>query len=284
MGEVVAIGIATHESSHLLEVMSGDEVLALIISLVISLFTWGKWIVLVGKNGALRDFPRVCRAPFLSAPASALVLFLVLKKFASHDVRDDGTYLFFYVAMGAAATGLAVVVLDALGLSFRDDVVERRNPAACLVYTGVFPGVSLAFAGANIGDGPGWWVVVFSSGLSLGTVLMGWLLVDYIARVGEAIVVGRDAAKGLRMAGWFVAMGAITGRAAAGNWESVQATTGDFFDVAIGAGALIALAAAIEAYAPSRPSTEGGLVSRGVFPALLWIAVAAAYLGWVGIW
>ena len=264
--------------------MSGDEIFAFVACLLVALLTWGGWAWVSVAHRSLRGFSPVLMAPLLAVPLSGLLLFGVLIRFASHDVRDDGLYIAFYFVMGAAGTGLAVALLDRLGLSLRDDVVERRNPAACLACAGAFPGLTLAFAGGNIGDGPGWWVVVFSSGLSVGTVLAGWLLVDRIAQVGEAIVVDRDVAKGLRMGGWFLAMGAITGRAAAGNWVSAEATSMDFLRVATGAFALIPLAAVGEGLLRSRPAEDKQAVADGALGAATWIAVATGYLVWVGHW
>ena len=65
------------------------------------------------------------------------VLFFVLRKFASHDVRDAPQYLGFYIAMGAAWVGLHRVIFSFAGLSARDDVIERKNRAAGFAISGV---------------------------------------------------------------------------------------------------------------------------------------------------
>ena len=233
---------------------------------------------------SLRTAPAAYGAAGMAVPVAGALLFAVLARFASHDVRDDAVYIGFYLLMGGALVALGVWALDRLGLSLRDDVLERRNPAACFAWAGALIGLTLAFAGANIGDGPGWWVVVFSAGLSMGTVLAGWLIVDRLAHAGEAIVVERDVAKALRMAGWFVAMGAITGRAAAGNWVSAAATVRDFWKVGVGAILLIVCATVGEAAVRARPDGGENAAARGLLGAMIWLAAAIGFLAWVGPW
>jgi len=65
-----------------------------------------------------------------------------------------------------------------LGLSFRDDAVERRNIAALTALCGAVPAVALTYIGGSLGEGPSYWNNVFSA--SLGTVgLLGvWLLLE----------------------------------------------------------------------------------------------------------
>jgi hypothetical protein len=50
------------------------------------------------------------------------------------------------------------------------DATARRKPAQPLEHgnpaAGAILGLTLAFARGNIGNGPGWWVVVFSAGMS----------------------------------------------------------------------------------------------------------------------
>ena len=46
---------------------------------------------------------------------------------ASYDVRDDPTYLAFYLVLGAAWVGFFMRWLVVAGISTRDDVVERAN-------------------------------------------------------------------------------------------------------------------------------------------------------------
>lgn len=271
----------------LVDSMSDDEMFAALVCLAIVLTTWLRWIYVAFALHHVSAAPGAALVPPFACIVASAAVFGVLANFASHDVRDSTTYLGFYLLMGAAVTAFGVSLLDRLGLSLRDDVLERRNPAACLAWSGAVLGLALAFAGANIGDGPGWWVVVFSAGLSVGALLLGWLLLDRLGGCAEAILVERDQAAALRVAAWFVAVGAINGRAAAGDWVSVSATVTDFGRVASGGFALTVLAAFVESVANRvPPATEADRTNllRAALPSLLVLGLAALYLVWLGRW
>jgi uncharacterized membrane protein YjfL (UPF0719 family) len=265
--------------------MSGDEVFALIISAVLALLLWVQWyrqVVIVRAIGPTR----ASRLPLSVGPLlCAVVLFAVLRRFAAHDVRDSGRYLAFYVVMGAAWVGVASRLLPWFGVSPRLDALERRNGAASLAIGGALLGLTLAFAGANIGDGPGWYVVLFAALLSTGALLLGWALLETLTLSGEAVTIERDTASGLRLAGMLTAAGLILGRAAAGDWVSAAATVRDF--IRIGWPVLILLAAEAVLHRVLRPSQTNpapGVVVAGVMPALLYVAGAAIYVVRVGPW
>src|SRR5688572_22890913 len=211
--------------------MSGDERLALIVSVPVALLLWGRWYFHAAVVRAIGGTTS-SRAPVLVAPLlAAVLLFIVLRRFASHDVRDSGTYLAFYLVLGAAWVGVAARLLPWLGVSPRLDALERRNAAAAVVVAGAVVGLTLAFAGGNVGDGPGWWVVVFAAGLATVGLLGGWGLVQSVAGVAESVTVERDVAAGVRLAGLLTAAGLVLGRAAAGDWVSAGATVRDFVRV-----------------------------------------------------
>jgi uncharacterized membrane protein YjfL (UPF0719 family) len=267
--------------------MSDDELAILILCGLLGVIPWLRWGWLATQHRHLAPPAPSYLVPWTAVPLSGALLFALLSNFASSDVRGSGAYLFFYMVMGSTATALFVMALDRLGLSLRDDVIERRNPAACVTWAGALVGATLAFAGANIGDGPGWWVVVFCSAMSLGSLLLGWWLLDRVGDLGEAIVVERDAAAGLRAAGWFVACGALTGRAAAGNWVSAASAVQDFIKVGQSALVLTVLAAIVEAWlwhrSRNRPARPERWVSS-VILAALWPALAFVFLVQYGAW
>jgi len=202
--------------------MSGDEVIALIASILIGIFGWRAWV------GGLLSLEPLSRKPatqflgWLSPLAAAAALFFVLVKWSSSDVKDDSTYIFFYMAMGLGWAGLWNWLLPFAGLSFRDDVLERDNNAAGLAISGGLLGATFAFAGANIGNGPGWWVVVFCAALSSGVMLILWMMGAQMTRMQESITIDRDIASGWRTAGFFIGAGLILGRAVAGDWHSTR--------------------------------------------------------------
>jgi len=266
--------------------MSPDEILALIGSVFISAFIWLPWLFLKLN---LKKFTRIASWEntllVISLLLSPGLLFAILANYASYDVRDSGIYMSFYIVMGTAVVGIGIMLLDRLGLSMRDDVIERRNPASTLALTGALPGLTLAYAGANIGDGPGWWVVVFCSGLSVGGLLLGWLVLDRITELGETITVERNRAAGLRIGAWFVATGAILGRAAAGNWIDAEHTLQDFSRIGLGALGLLGLTLGLEIWVRPRPDRSNDrLFTHGFVPGLILLCLAALYLNHYGRW
>src|SRR5918999_880148 len=141
--------------------MSGDEALVFILSLGIGGISWLVWFWRAAFT-ARRCSRFSQRWPLLLYPLiCAAVLFAVLRRYSSFDVRDDPIYLAFYMVLGAMWVRLGSWFLPLLGLSARDDVIERGNAAAAHALGGALLGLTLCFAGGNIGDGPGWWVVVF---------------------------------------------------------------------------------------------------------------------------
>jgi hypothetical protein len=265
--------------------MSGDEGFAFMISAVAALAAWGTWYARTAAATTLGSSHHARVSLYLTPPLCAVALLIVLRYFASHDVRDSLLYIAFYLVMGAAWVGVAKGLLPALGLSVRDDAIERRNPAAAIAVVGATLGLTFCFAGGNIGDGPGWWVVVFSALLSTGSLLAAWALVQRVTRVADAVTIDRDLASGVRLSGFLVAAGLILGRAVAGDWVSLADTVGDF--VRIGWPVLpLTLAESVLSGlfrpTPQRPSLP--VVACGFVPALVYVAAAGIYVWGVGRW
>lgn len=259
--------------------MSQDEILVLCGCLFTGVVSWSLWywqamsVARMVRNRVAR------RWLILAPPLCALLLYGVLRTWAAEDVRHDLRYLFFYLAMGAAWVGLAKSGLPLLGLSVRDDVLERGNRAAAMAIGGSLIGLTLCFAGGNIGDGPGWWVVVFAAAIATGTCFLLWGGLDRLTGLAEKITVDRDVAAGLRAAGLFVGLGLILGRAVAGNWVSAGSTLADFARQAWPALVLVGLAWFVERAA--RPATDRDLrsvLTVGAVPALVQVL-----LGWTTV-
>ncbi|HTV41282.1 MAG TPA: hypothetical protein VMF08_11945 [Candidatus Sulfotelmatobacter sp.] len=265
--------------------MSGDEVFALIVSCIIGLVGWRTWL---GGLLLLEPLSRKLATQFLgwgSPLVAAGALYFVLARWSSHDVRDNPTYIFFYLAMGFGWAGLWNWILPYAGLSFRDDALELNNDAAGIAISGSLLGATLAFAGANIGDGPGWWVVVFCAMLSTGLMLVLWIIGAKLTRVHEFITIDRDTASGWRAAGYFIGAGLILGRAVAGDWHSTQQTVIDF--LARGWPVLILWAVAfcfdkISKPTPQRPALNPVLF--GALPSLLLMGMGVGNVLIQGAW
>jgi hypothetical protein len=69
---------------------------------------------------------------------------------------------------------------------------------------GALLAVTLCYAGGNVGDVPGWWVVILSAALSTGTLLVAWLTLTGTAPIVDAVTVDRDPAAGLRLGAFLV--------------------------------------------------------------------------------
>lgn len=264
--------------------MSGDEIVVLLVSSVTALVFWGAWyvkpalVVYVGRRPPGRLLLQAIPL------AAAALLWLVLENHSAHDVRDDPTYLTFYLVLGAAWVGVFVRMLAVVGISTRDDVVERANGNAAIAVAGAILAITLCYAGGNIGDGPGWWVVVFAAGLATLALFAAWMLLELVSGVSEVVTVDRDAAAALRLAGFLIACGVILGRSVAGDWVSAEATVRDFVDAAWPVILLLVMAAIVERMArPTMETPRPSPVPYGLVPSLMYLAVAIYYVQRLGI-
>jgi uncharacterized membrane protein YjfL (UPF0719 family) len=259
--------------------MSGDEVIVFATSAVLAILMWGAWYI--GPRRIRRlGRPAAGQSLLDLAPlASLAVLIVVLRTVSAHDVRDDMRYLLLYFFLGAMWVSVVVRILPVVGLSARDDVVERGNSSAAHAIAGAIFAITLCFAGGNIGNGPGWWVVVFSAGLATVALLLSWLVLEAIARVADVVTIERDDAAGLRLAGWLIACGLIAGVAAAGDWVSAQDAVRTFVLVAWPLLPFIVIAALLEwQWRPTSEHPAPSATTYGAIPALLYIGVAALHV------
>jgi hypothetical protein len=255
--------------------MSGDEVFVLIASAIVALVSWGAWYIAPARIQRVGRRPPAWRLVRLTPLVAAALLWLVLRNAASFDVRDDPRYLAFYLLLGAAWVGVWIRWLAVTGISTRDDVVERSNGSAGLVVIGALFGITLAYAGGNVGNGPGWWVVVFSAALATVALFAAWMLLEAVAGVSDIVTVDRDPSAGFRLGGFLIACGLILGRSVAGDWISAEATVRDFTATAWPVIVLVGVAALIERVARPTPETpRPSLVAYGFIPALLYVAGA----------
>src|SRR3954451_17056534 len=97
--------------------MSGDEVLALIVSGFLALVAWLRWYWQISVVRSVDPAARTGLALSLAPPVCAALLFAVLKRFASQDVRNSATYLTLYLVMGAAWVGVGAKLLPWFGIS-----------------------------------------------------------------------------------------------------------------------------------------------------------------------
>lgn len=163
-------------------------------------------------------------------PLVALVIYIItLKCFASYDVVDSFFYIFFYTLLGYVWLYFGLKVMARyLDLSWIDDVLNNNNKAALLAIIGGYIGMAVIYAGANVGDGPGWWCVIFAGGLGFIAWVILAMIVHLFTKAFERITVDRDISCGIRIGCYLLASGIILGRASAGDWTSVYMTVVEF--------------------------------------------------------
>ena len=264
--------------------MSGDELVISFCSMVVAGLTWGAWYAQPRWIRTLRPAATARRLLDIAPVLSAAVLLGVLKVLSAHDVRDDIRYLGLYFLLGAAWVGLAAFCIPVSGISTRDDVMERDNASAAWVIAGAVLGITLCFAGGNIGDGPGWWVVVFSAGLATVGLFVAWLLLEAFSGVSDTVTIDRDLSAGIRVGAYLVACGLLLGRAVAGDWVSARATLRDFSENAWPVFVLLAIAVLVERVArPTHARPVPAVFANGIVPALIFLAGAGMHVLRLGI-
>jgi hypothetical protein len=263
--------------------MSDDEVLVTIAALIIGPVLWAVWLFRMSRIQAVRGGNSRVGAVAAALAACVLIVFAVLKVGGSSDVVTAPPYLFMYVVLGLAWCRAAQATFSYLGLSPRDDAIERRNEAAMAALIGALVAVALCYAGGNIGNGPGWWVVLFSAGLATGGLIVMWAALGRLTSVADAVTIDRDPAAGLRLAAYLIACGLILGRGVAGDWESAGATVADFLPALPAVMVVLIVAVLVERTArptPQRP--QAPMVRLGVLPAVLYLVIALGEVAWKG--
>ncbi len=259
--------------------MSGDEFVAMMIAFFAAAVAWGICYLRplsIARLESRSSEPSGSGLLRLAPVIGLLLVFAVLRTLAAHDVRDDWRYIAMYAILGAAWTGAALMLVPALGVSAIHDVHERGNRAAARAISGAIVAIALTFAGGNIGDGPGWWVVVFAALLATATLFVLWAAFEHWTSISDSITVDRDEASGTRLAGFLIGTSLILARAAAGDWVSAAATVRDFLVVSWPAVPLLLVAGVVETRlrpTPARPAQP--VMSHGVVPALMYVVFGA---------
>jgi hypothetical protein len=261
--------------------MSEDEIFVSVAAFIIGPVLWLTRLLLWLR------LPRAGRAIGGLAVTLAIctaILLAVLTTVAASDVINDRWYIAMYAVLGLAWLRMAAGAFGLAGLSLRDDAVERRNGAALVAAAGAAIGVTCCYAGGNIGDGPGWWVVVFSAALASAVLFVLWLALVQLTSIGDAVTIDRDPAAGLRLGAFLAASGLLLGRAVAGDWESAWLTTMDATVALPWLSLLLGLAIIVERVAaPSAARPRAPFLTLGVVPVIAYVGLAVAgivTLGW----
>ena len=231
-------------------------------------------------------FPQSHRRALVGTVFGGLILLVcALRGYGAKEVRTDFGSILFLTALGGVWVIAAAALFPWLGLSLRDDAMERRNTAALVALLGGLFAVQLAFVGGNVGAGPSYWNNVFCAALGTGGVLCLWLMLELGSGVSASIAEDCDVASGVRLCGFLVASGLILGRAVAGDWHSASATLHDFARDGWPAAAVWVFALVLERLLrPSRRRPFPSWRVSGLLPALLYLALAAGWLCHLGPW
>ena len=268
--------------------MSEDEIIVFALSLAIGLGGWCWWFWRAGNLERQRPgHPRISAGYAGIGASVALTIVIVtqvIKRAGSLDVRESLIYLLFYQALGLAWVRLSAELMSFVGISPRDDVIERRNRAAIPAVGGALIAISLCYAGGNVGNGPGWWVVVFCAALATGGLAAVWLVVDRLTTITDAVTIDRDPSAGLRLGGLLIACGLVLGRAVAGDWHSLELTVADFVFTAWGVIPIIIVAVGVERVARPRSERPRHAVHRTRCAARARLLVARGRVVWWRGW
>ncbi|HUP90961.1 MAG TPA: hypothetical protein VM074_01840 [Solimonas sp.] len=235
--------------------MSQDEVFLLIGSAAGVLFGVVPWYAPLRLPLAPRHV-RYLTGPLALAPmVSVGLIYIALRTLAAYDVREAPEYLVLYALLGCCWFFGAVKALEWVGISFADDAVERHNAAATIAVIAAMLAHSAIYAGANVGDGPGWWCVVIAASVGSLAWFLLWGAVEAACGAAEELTVERDTGAALRLGGYMIASGLVCARGSAGDWTSLGQTLLEFH-VAWPAVVLAAAAVAVERVLRGHPPTR----------------------------
>lgn len=198
-----------------------------------------------------------------------------IARFGDAYVQEYAIYQLFYALFGATWLFIWKWSLPVLGISLQDDGLQRRNTGAAIALSGAFIGVSAAFVGGNIGDGPGWWIVLLCAVTSTAALLLAWLTLELFTQISETITIDRSLAAGIRLAAFLIVTGVILGRSVSGDWIDMEDFVVSFVTRAWPVLPLIALAVFIERIAkPTVERPQPSTIIYGVFPIVMYVTLA----------
>lgn len=224
------------------------------------------------------------RTAFAVLPIFCLlfIAYALLKR-ASPDVRSDFNWIVLYLLGGAAWLQLGLSLLSLFGVSARDDVLERANPAAAWAVYGTLVGTTLCYSGANAGRGPGPQVVLLCAVLSSVCFFVLWFCLERMSGLADRITIDRDEGAGIRSGGWMVGVGIILGAAVAGDWHSLRGAIWDFARYGWVSIIFLLVGIMVEISLSLASRKKGIPRIASVTVALTYILAASVYIAWRGV-
>lgn len=255
------------------------------LSTVGALLSFVVWVKFITRVVTLRSRPSLRMGPVVAAVLGLIVMWVVLRNWADDEVRGEFEYLATLMALGFCVQTMVVFLAPWLGLSTVEDIQVNNNAGASAAFTGLVFGSSLIYAGANIGEGPSLWNNVFSAGLGLFGLFLGWAVAQGIGGISTHISEERDIAAGLRLAGLLVGISLIIGRSVAGDWESVSVTCRDFALQGWPILSLAVVAGAVERLLrPTPERLRPDWQTCGLVPGLIYAGIGVTYTIFLGDW
>lgn len=256
-----------------------DSEACLFIFNIFTCFFWFQWygFVLTIHPMVVKEWDRLIYAA-IPVVCTAL-LWIVLSLGADPYVRGNFFYMLFYLFGGGAWVLAVKWVLPFVGLSPRDEF-ERRNTGSALAVGGALLGLTMCYAGGNVGEGPGWWVVVMSVTLSTTAFYLIWLGLEGITQISETVTIERDFAAAIRLTAFLLALGTIMGASVSGDWRGVEDLFTAFFARAWPAVVMALFAAFIESVSkPTERQPKPSVLLFGVLPSVGYLFVALLIFG-----
>ena len=261
----------------MLDHFSGDEVAFLLIAGFAGCLGFIRWIRVV--LGPARPVSAMrLRLAILPAVCLGLVAAIIWNWADPVQVAGHVEYLLLFLAGAAAWFWLTVTALAALGIHFRYDAVEAGNRAAAISVAGATLATSLIYAGGNIGAGPTIWTTILPAAAASLALAVLWLIVEAVTHVADAVTIDRDAASGIRIAGWAVATAIVLGRSVAGDWTGWDATLSDALGLGWPAVVLAAVMIALQARLCPSPEQPAPSERSGLIPACAMVLAAVLYV------
>lgn len=260
---------------------SADEFAFLLAAGAGSLFVTFRWCSSLFSR---RTATKRGAALLLTPPACLVLLYLGLRAWADPQyVANSFDYQLLFLLGGILLLGLASLLSACLGISSRDDALERANTGATLSVVGAWLGITALYIGANVGAGPTIWTTLLPAFVAIVVWSVSWLAVEQISGTSELVCIERDTAAAFRHAAYLLASGAVLGRAIAGDFSSWNSTWSEFITLAWPALLLTLLAGTANFFfRPAPHNPRPSLLVAGILPATLLLCAAAFYIAALG--
>lgn len=267
------------------EEMSGDEVLVLVASVIVSVRGLVNWQSTLNASTTLTRARRSIAAFYLVPLFCVMVMLATLIGFSASNVKDDWRYITLFLTLGFAWLFAAGHAFSFLGMSLPMDAVQQANEAAKKALLGALIGVTAVYCGAQIGEGDTIWTTIIPAFIGTSVLLILWLAFELATDVSEAVILDHDSASAYQLAGLIIGNGIILGRAAAGDWHGLEPTIRDFVVLGSPVIPLTAVAAIIHRW--SRPVRAQRIETErnvGLRLAALYVTYAVLYATIYTLW